>query len=274
MKKNELKGYLNKFITGDALSTLEKMPDNAISLCITSPPYNTGGLFEKLKFNEKIPGKNWRSSCRSRESLENYKEKKEKSEDYISYQRKVIKEIMRILKEDGALFYNNKYRIKNGNLVEDLNHILRGFPVRQVIIWKKRGGFNFNTAFFLRTYEVFYLIAKPRFKLVPKSSSFGDVWYFEQMLNIKHPAAFPVQLTDRILKCTFPGVVLDPFMGSGTTALSCVKMKRDFIGIDQSKYFCDLSTKRIKGYHKYGRDIYTVQKDKFKRIPENLSLFN
>ena len=154
----------------------------------------------------------------------------------------------RSIPEDGAIFYNHKWRVQGG-LLQDRQDILSGFPVRQIIIWKRKGGLNFNAGYFLPTYEVIYLIAKPKFKLSPKANALGDLWDFTQEMNNEHPAAFPVGLTDRIVSATDSQIVLDPFMGSGTTAISSINFKRDFIGIDISPEYCEIARKRIEQHH-------------------------
>ncbi len=58
---------------------------------------------------------------------------------------------MRVLREDGAIFYNHKWRVQAG-LLQDRSEIVAGFPVRQIIIWKRDGGINFNRGYFLPTY--------------------------------------------------------------------------------------------------------------------------
>ena len=85
--------------------------------------------------------------------------------------------MFRLIKNDGAIFYNHKWRVQDG-LLQDRQDIVGGLPVRQIIIWRRKGGINFNPGYFLPTYEVIYLIAKPDFKLVPKSNGVGDVWEF------------------------------------------------------------------------------------------------
>lgn len=61
-----------------------------------------------------------------------------------------------------------------------------------------------------------------------------------------HPAPFPVKLIDRIVSSTNAKVVLDPFMGSGTTAISAINYGRDYIGIDVSPEYCEMAEKRIE----------------------------
>lgn len=67
--------------------------------------------------------------------------------------------------------------------------------------------------------------------------------------GIKHPAVFPEQLAnDHIISWSNEGdVVLDPFMGSGTTALACVKNNRNYIGFELSKEYCDMAEERLRG---------------------------
>jgi len=110
----------------------------------------------------------------------------------------------------------------------------------------RSGGINFNDAFFLPTYEVIYLIAKPKFMLCPKANAIGDVWYFPQEIRTEHPAPFPVALVERILDATGAAVVLDPFIGSGTTAVAAKRLNRQYIGIDISPEYCAIAEERVR----------------------------
>ena len=156
---------------------------------------------------------------------------------------------MRVLKHDGAIFYNHKWRVQNG-LIQDRAEILEGFPVRQIIIWKRKGGINFNPGYFLPTYEVIYLIAKPDFKLTPKANAQGDVWEIPQARDNEHPAPFPIELAQRCIAATQGGVVLDPFMGSGTTAIAAEILNREWIGAEISPNYCKIAEQRIKLHEK------------------------
>ena len=62
-----------------------------------------------------------------------------------------------------------------------------------------------------------------------------------------HPAPYPEELTDRIISSTNAKLIVDPFGGSGTTAISAIKNKRNYILIEKSKEYCDMAEKRIEG---------------------------
>ena len=177
--------------------------------------------------------------------------------EYAQWQYLCLKEMYRLIKNDGAIFYNHKWRVQNG-LMQNRNDIIRDMPVRQIIIWKRKGGINFNPGYFLPTYEVIYLIPKPDFKLVAKANSYGDVWEFTQEMKNTHPAPFPVALIERIISSTTASLVLDPFMGSGTTAVAAKKLNRNYIGIELSPDYCVMAEERL-GNTEYRSEIYTAK---------------
>lgn len=239
--KDVLIDFRNKIVCGDAVELMKKMPAGSIDLIVTSPPYN-------LKNSTGNGMKDGRGGKWANAALQNgysHHEDAMPHDEYVKWQRDCLKEMMRVLSEDGAIFYNHKWRVQDG-LLQDRQDIVEGFPVRQIIIWRRKGGFNFNPGYFLPTYEVIYLIAKPKFKLATKANAYGDIWEFTQEMKNGHPAPFPVKLIDRIISSTNAKVVLDPFMGSGTTAISATNYSRDYIGIDISPEYCEMAKKRIE----------------------------
>ena len=236
-----LEEYIDKVICGDCLEGMRKLPGNSIDLIVTSPPYNlknsTGngmkcGKGGKWSNAALINGYATYDDCMPYDA-------------YCQWQRECLSEMYRLLKDNGAIFYNHKWRVQSG-LIQDRHEIVEDFPVRQIIIWRRKGGINFNQGYFLPTYEVIYLIAKKDFKLVPKANSYGDVWEFGQELNNAHPAPFPVALIDRIISSTSAEIILDPFMGSGTTAIVAQGLNRHFIGFEISEEYCHMSMERIE----------------------------
>lgn len=233
----------NKIIQGDCLEVMRKLPSGSIDLIVTSPPYNlknsTGngmkdGRGGKWKNAELVNGYSHHNDCMPHD-------------EYAKWQRECLVEMLRLIPDNGAIFYNHKWRVQDG-LLQDRQDIVGGLPIRQIIIWKRKGGINFNSGYFLPTYEVIYLIVKPDFKLVPKSNAFGDVWEFKQEMNNSHPAPFPVALIDRIISSTYAKTVLDPFMGSGTTAIAALMNNRAYLGIEISPEYIKMAEKRISDF--------------------------
>ncbi len=240
--------WLNKIHCGDAVELMNKMPAESVGLCVTSPPYNLrNSTGNGLKDGR---GGKWESAA----LLEGYSDHSDDMpyDEYVKWQRQCLAAMYRILRPDGAIFYNHKWRVQGG-LLQDRHEIVEGFPVRQIIIWKRNGGINFNPGYFLPTYEVIYLICKPGFKLAPKANSLGDVWEIPQELNNPHPAPFPLELAQRCIQSTTAQVVCDPLLGSGTTAIAAEALGRHWIGIDISKEYCSLAWQRILAHRELFR---------------------
>ena len=248
-----IEDYLNKIICGDCLEVMKEMPNESVDLIVTSPPYNlknsTGNGMKDGR------GGKW-ANAKLVEGYSTYDDCMPHN-DYAQWQRSCLTEMMRVLKNDGAIFYNHKWRVQGG-LLQDRHDIVEGFPIRQIIIWQRKGGINFNSGYFLPTYEVIYLIAKPDFKLVPKANAHGDIWQFTQEMNNPHPAPFPVHLIERIVSSTEAEIILDPFMGSGTTAIAAIRHNRKYIGIDVAPEYCKMAEKRIKDEKKQLRIVFTA----------------
>lgn len=270
-----LSKYLNKIINGDCLEVLRELPDACIDLVVTSPPYNlknsTGNGMKDGR------GGKWANAALIN-GYENYDDCMP-VEEYARWQHEVLLELVRVIKNDGAIFYNHKWRVQDG-LIQDRRDIVYDVPLRQIIIWKRKGGINFNAGYFLPTYEVIYLIAKKDFKLAPHSNRYGDVWEIMQEQRNDHPAPFPVELIDRIVSSTTAQVVLDPFMGSGTTAVVAAGLGRDFIGIEKSAKYCESAMARLENNKKnpevakyHQPDLFSSQttpkKKKTKKVYDN-----
>lgn len=256
--ENKLKfpdDYINKIICGDCLEIMKKMPDKCIDLVVTSPPYN-------LKNSTGNGMKDGRGGKWSNASLLNgYSHYNDNMphDEYVKWQKACLTEMFRLINDEGAIFYNHKWRVQGG-LLQDRHDIVSDFPVRQIIIWRRKGGINFNPGYFLPTYEVIYLIAKPKFKLAPKANAHGDVWEFTQEMNNEHPAPFPVALIDRIISSTTAQIILDPFSGSGTTAVVAMGLNRNFIGIEISPDYCEISECRLERNKKQSELLKLNQK--------------
>lgn len=233
--------WLNKVHHGDCITLMNQMPVGSIDLIVTSPPYNlrnsTGNGMKDGR------GGKWENA----QLINGYKTHNDAMphEEYVKWQRDCLTAMMRVLRNDGAIFYNHKWRVQAG-VLQDRADVVNGFPVRQIIIWQRSGGINFNSGYFLPTYEVIYMICKPEFKLAPKANALGDVWSITQENNNSHPAPFPVELAQRCIESTMAGIILDPFLGSGTTAIAAEVCGRNWIGMDVSKDYCKAARERIE----------------------------
>lgn len=235
-----LSPWINQIHQGECIEVMEQMPEKSIDLIVTSPPYNlrnsTGG---GMRNNG---GGRWKN-CGLLNGYDGLTDDMPHAE-YVVWQRRCLTEMMRVLKEDGAIFYNHKPRVQGG-LWQHRDEIVAGFPVRQVIIWERAGGINFNPGYFLPTYEVIYLIAKQDFSLTGHANALGDVWHIPQESGNPHPAPFPVALARRCIESTDARVVLDPFIGSGTTAVAAERLGRHWIGIELSQKYCHYADERL-----------------------------
>lgn len=242
---SQMKSWLNQVHCGDCIELMNRMPAKSVGVIMTSPPYNlrnsTGNGMKDGR------GGKWENA----QLLNGYETHEDNMphEEYVEWQRNCLTAMMRVLRDDGAIFYNHKWRVQAG-LLQDRSDIVEGFPVRQIIIWKRDGGINFNPGYFLPTYEVIYLICKEDFKLAPKANALGDVWSIPQEKNNPHPAPFPVELAQRCISSTTAQVVLDPMLGSGSTAIAAEALKRAWIGMDISEDYCKLARERIESHRK------------------------
>ena len=236
-----IENFKNRIICADCLETMRQMPTESVDLIVTSPPYNlknsTGnGMKENTKSGK------WAGAA-----LQNgYSHHNDNMphEEYSAWQRNCLTEMFRLIKQDGAIFYNHKWRVQGG-LIQDRQDIVSSFPIRQIIIWRRKGGINFNPGYFLPTYEVIYMITKPDFLLANKANALGDVWEFTQEMKNEHPAPFPVALIHRIISSTNAQLVLDPFNGSGTTSVVAKGLGKDYIGIEISPDYCQMAENRL-----------------------------
>lgn len=112
----ETEKYLNKIINGDCLEIMKKMPDKSIDIIITSPPYNLlNSTGNGLKKNTTC-GK-WKNAA-IKNGYTDYNDNMP-YDKYIKWQKECVAEMFRLIKDDGAIFYNNKNRVQGG-VLQDL----------------------------------------------------------------------------------------------------------------------------------------------------------
>lgn len=228
---------------------MTELPDNSVHLMVTSPPYNVGKDYD--------------------EDLT--------LEEYLAFLKRVWRETYRVLVPGGRACVNianlgrKPYIPLNGLIAKDMIEL--GFLMRGEIIWDKAASASTSTAWgswqsasnpTLRdTHEYILVFSKGGFrreKVDGRESTISkeefleytkSVWSFasESAKKVGHPAPFPVELPYRLIQLyTFSNeVALDPFMGSGQTALAALKTGRRFVGYEVSGEYLKLANERIEG---------------------------
>lgn len=242
---------LNQIILGDALGELHRLPAESFAAVITSPPYNLG--------DKNPPSKSQRKGIRQPghcpvEYAEGFDDNLP-PDDYVNYHRLVVFGCLAALRPDGLLWYFHRRRPDyNPHTARRLvDRVLDGMPVRSEIIWAKGPGLNHCTAgpgkgyyYPAPAYETIFLLAKDKSALLARDEAkYGDVWTIRQDKN-PHPAPFSLDVARRCLLSTqADGPVLDPFMGSGTTAMAALYTRRDYLGIERSQAYITAANDRI-----------------------------
>jgi site-specific DNA-methyltransferase (adenine-specific) len=232
-------------VEGDCLELMRALPDGCVDAVITSPPYNLGeGMEDKGGFRVGHSGSKW-TRADLRDGYACWSDNLPYPA-YVEQQKSVLRECWRVLDSAGAVFYNHKPRIVKGVCRTPLT-LNPDLPLRQVIIWNRRSGFNFSESFYVPQHEWVVVYAKPDFRLRDKGASgIGDVWDIGPDTEAsEHPASFPVGLPTLALETTTSQIVLDPYMGSGSTAIAAKSLGRHFLGFEISPEYCAIARKRI-----------------------------
>jgi len=243
------KEHLNKIFCKSSES-MEELPDNSVHLMVTSPPYNVGKEYDQNL------------------SLTEYRE----------FLKRVWKEVYRVLVPGGRVCINianlgrKPYIPLHAFIIKDMLDI--GFLMRGEIIWNKGSSASPSTAWgswlsaknpTLRdVHEYILVFSKDTFKrenpkkresTISKEEFLAftkSVWTFPAVSarKIGHPAPFPEELPYRCIQLyTFKEeVVLDPFIGSGQTAISAIKTGRYYVGYEINEEYVKLAEKRIKNF--------------------------
>ena len=239
LKENQ---YRNKILHGDAHDVLQSIPDEVVDLGITSPPYNKqekhkGWLVKNVVYSE-------------------YKDKLPESE-YQENQIKILNEIFRITKVGGSFFYNHKIRWENGEMFHPMDWLRKtNWAVKQEIIWDRVIAGNIRGWRFWQVDERIYWLYRPiednkkGKELASKDAKMKSIWRAMPENNNPHPAPFPLWLPARIILSMLDekgsGLVLDPYMGSGTTAIASKLLGFDYLGIEIGKEYLNMAKARLK----------------------------
>ena len=233
---------------GDCLEVIKKIPNESVDLILTDPPY--GNII---------------------------KEEWDKKNDN-PFNSELCKEFYRILKPTGNVYIWCGIGEKSRSLLSFIPMLDKEFYFKDLITWKKKKGIGMRRGWLYTREECLWYVkdnkqffwnkdnqyseekrkTSNKTKCVPKSEykRITNVWddiSEDTCGNTKnkeklHPCIKPIELMERIIKVsTVEGnVVLDCFMGSGTTGVASAKLNRNFIGIELNEEYFNLSLKRIK----------------------------
>ena len=239
---------LNKIFSCDVLEGLSKSDDESIDLIITSPPYNKAGFNGKVKRTEHCI---WNKTIDYSGDVD---VDCMNEEEYEEWQIRILNDCFRVLKKDGSMFYNHKIRTKKNKISHPLEWIAKSdFRCRQIITWDRTASPNPDPCRYVPTTELIFWLCKtdknPRFNRSKDAMFQTEVWKFPADKNTKHPAPFPVALPDNIIPSVAQGeriIVLDPFIGSGTVAISAMKNGCDYLGFEISEEYVKMTEENIE----------------------------
>lgn len=244
---------LNEIYNMDCVDFLKSIDENSVDLIVSSPPYNLGIDYDIYHDNM-----SW--------------------DDYIAWCVDWFTECYRVLKDDGRMCINhylnfNDRRREDRFPLFDFRNIQEniGFNVSKLILWEDitvskltswGSWLSASAPYIQQPYEGILISYKNQWKKQSKGIStitkedfmegVSGVWKIRPDTKSLTKASFPVKLPERCINLlTYKGdVVVDPFMGSGSTAIAALKTERIFIGCDISSNYCDIARKRIDGFKK------------------------
>ena len=277
MKLNKIDKFLNKIIQGDCIEKLKELPDKSVDLIFADPPYN-------LQLN----GDLYRGDQSKVDAVNDSWDKFDTFDEYDNFTTQWLTECRRVLKDNGTIWvigsYHNIFRV--GKIIQDLN-----YWILNDIIWIKSNPMpNFRGTRFNNAHETLIWASKSdksKFQFNYKSmKAFNDDkqlrsdWYIpicngkerikDENGKKAHSTQKPYELLYRVIISTSkPGdVVLDPFLGSGTTAAVAKHLGRKFIGIEKEVKYIQIAQKRIKNIIPIEKELLTLKiEEKPPKVP-------
>ena len=264
MKKNQI-------ILGNSIKEMKKIKDHSVDLIFADPPYN-------LQLKDTL----YRPDQTTVEAVTQDWDKFNTYNEYDQFTNAWLNECKRILKKGGALWVIGSYHniLRVGSTIQD-----EGLWILNDIIWHKTNPMpNFRGTRFTNAHETLlwcttsrdakYTFNYQNLKELNEGKQMRSDWYIpicsgkerlrEDNNQRSHPTQKPEALLYRILLAsTNKGdIVLDPFSGSGTTAVVAKKLQRHFIGIEKDKDYVELSKKRLKATKVLKEDVIELTKSR------------
>ncbi len=225
---------------------VSSMPTNYAKLCITSPPYNMNLRIRNGQY------------C-SRQIVKEISSKYDDFDDnmpmnyYRAYHTTVLENLIRVC---DTVFYNVQFLTGNKRaLYAMIGHF--GNNIKEFIVWDKVNAEPaIGTGVLNSRWEALLILQKPEKAMSRKFESCNfkrgelqNLWQIKRGKKIHkdHGAVFPVELVEKIiLNFSNEGdLIIDPFMGTGTTGVACKMHNRNFTGFDKSKKYFDFASERI-----------------------------
>ena len=222
----------NKIYQGDCLELMKELEDNSIDLVVTSPPYyNSGHKYQR--------GTGFHYTFDVGEPL------------YSIYD--MLEVLKDKLKEDGIICINLAFSYGETGVMRPFDIINRirmklGYFVNDIIIWHKNNPIPLQQRL-TNAFEFIFVLSKhPIGKYYTKEYT-HNVWKMPIAKSGEgHSATYPEELSDNCIKhfSKEGDLVLDPFIGSGTTGVSCKRFNRKYIGFEINPDYCKIANKRIE----------------------------
>ncbi len=224
----------------DCIENISKRIDeNSIDLIIADPPFG-------ISFD----GKGSQYNRKSEFVVKGYSEITR--EDYFEFSKGWIKAIYPVLKETGSAYIISGWT----NLKDILIAIDEaGFTTQNHIIWKYQFGVFTKRKFVTSHYHILFLVKNPKKYFFNKVDHYPeDVWEIKREYlpgEKKNSTKLPNELVEKLLKYSSKenDLVLDPFMGNGTTAVACIKLNRKYVGFEinpNAKDIIDMNISKAK----------------------------
>lgn len=227
----------NRIYNMDCIDGMKLMDECSVDCVITSPPYNKhnkngGRMVERVVYDTYV------------DDID--------EGEYQEWQVRVLDECYRVLKDGGCVFYNHKNRYVDGDMISPIEWIKKTrFSIRQEIVWDRMIAGNIRGWRFWNVDERIYWLQKGSpVELHPGIAKKTSIWRIRPQFKneFNHPCGFPVELAVNCIRTlqSDGGVILDPFMGSGTTAVAALTCGYDYIGFEISGNYCDMANERIR----------------------------
>lgn len=227
--------FVNEIMLGDAYELIKKIPDKSVDCVYTDVPYDmtfTGGGAMKHKLGKYI-----------REEVKDFAD---------GFDLSILDEFIRVLKNINVFIWCSKKQI-----LPIMKHFEPYGVDVNILTWTKSNPIPFGNAIWLSDIEYclhFYKNAGFNQGWENKAKNYNAPINIVDKNNYKHPTIKPIEMVKKhLLNLTKEGdIVLDPFLGSGTTAAACKEIKRNYIGFEINKDFYKTATDRLNGINQKG----------------------